>query len=69
MVHDGIYLTVGPNPRTPGLPKLLAVITRGQPQIGDMSVLVLSVEAVNSMKEAKTWYRRMMHERPWEQRQ
>lgn len=66
MAEDTMYLTVDRDREKGGM---IAVITRGQPQLGDESVVILSVERFKNMKEAKTWYRRMRVERPWEARQ
>lgn len=65
MAEDQIYLTVDTNPNGPGL---VAVMTQGQPQLGDEHCVVLSLELVKNMKEAKIWFRRMKVERPWELR-
>lgn len=65
MAEDTIYLTVGDNPKGIGL---LAIISRGQPQLGDDHCTLLTLEVVKNMKAAKAWYRRMKIERPWEAR-
>jgi hypothetical protein len=67
--EDKIYLTVAKNKRKPQKDGYVAVITRGQMQEGDNDVIVLDVEVVSGMKEAKKWFEQMMVERPWEQRQ
>ena len=64
MAESKTYLTVGDDPKG----RLLAVISEGQPQLGDANVTVLSVKPVKNMKEAKAWYRQMKMERPWEAR-
>ena len=65
MSETKFYLTTCPAPKGEGL---LAVISLGSPQRGDESVTVCTVEIVPNIKSAKRWYRRMMIERPWEQR-
>ena len=65
MAEDRIYLTVDKNPKGNGL---LAVISQGQPQLGDDDVVVLDVTTVKNMKAARKWYKRMLIERPWELR-
>ena len=65
MAEDHIYLTVDKHPNRKGL---IAVISRGHPQFNDVECLVLSVAAVPNMKAAKTWYKQMKVERPWELR-
>jgi hypothetical protein len=69
MSEDKIYLTVAKSKREPQKDGYVAVITRGQMQEGDSDVIVLDVEVVSSMKEAKRWFHAMMIERPWEPRQ
>ncbi len=66
MSEDTIYLTTGPNPKGPGL---LAIMTRGQMQLGDRHVEVLTLEVVQTYEEARQWFRQMKIERPWETRQ
>lgn len=65
MAESKIYLTTAPNPKGPGL---LAVISRGQPQLGDLDVTVLDMEVCGTEDEARNWYQRMLIEKPWEQR-
>lgn len=65
MVEHRVYLTYGPNPKGKGL---LAVISQGQPQFGDIQTIILNVEIVPNRKAAKVWYRKMLVERPWEVR-
>ena len=65
MAENRMYLTTAPNPNGKGL---LAIISQGQPQLGDVNVTVLTLEIVKNMKEVKSWYRRMKIERPWEAR-
>jgi len=60
-----MYLTVDHDREKGGM---IAVISLGQPQLGDTHVTVLSVERVKNMKQAKAWYRQMKLERPWEAR-
>lgn len=66
MAEDRMYLTVDQDRENGGM---IAVITLGQPQVGDKNVTILSVERVRNMKQAKSWYRRMKVERPWQTRQ
>lgn len=66
MSEDRIYLTVGDDPKGRGL---IAVMSQGQPQLGDAHCTVLTIEIVKNMKQAKAWFRRMKDERPWETRQ
>ena len=68
MAQDRIYLTVGREKRKPQNDGYIAVISQGQPQLGDEEVTVLSVEIVKNMKAAKAWYKRMCIERPWVRR-
>ena len=68
MAEGKIYLTVSPEKRQPQNDGYIAVLSDGSPQFGDETT-VLSVEIVKNMKEAKTWMRRMLTERPWETRQ
>lgn len=65
MAEDAMYLTVGDDPEGRGK---LAIITIGQPQLGDERCTVLTLEIVKNMKAARAWYRRMKIERPWEAR-
>ena len=65
MAEREIYLTTDRNPKGSGL---LAIISQGQPQLGDMNCTVLTLEVVQNRKAAKKWFRRMMVERPWEER-
>jgi len=65
VAEQQFYLTTDQNPNGKGL---LAVITLGHPQRGDENVVVCSVEVVKNHKAAKQWYRRMLVERPWEER-
>lgn len=65
MAEDRIYLTVDNNPNGRGL---LAVMTQGHPQFGDKECVVLTLEVVKNMKEAKRWFKRMKIEQPWEVR-
>lgn len=65
MAENEIYLTVGKNPKGDGL---LAIMSEGQPQMGDEKCTVLTLEVVKDMEEARTWFERMKVERPWEER-
>lgn len=65
MAMDEIYLTVDKNPSGPGC---LAVISRGQPQLGDEDVVILDCGVFPSKWAARKWYRRVAAERPWETR-
>ena len=58
------YLTCGPNPKGKGI---LAIISKGSPQRGDMQITVCDLEICENMKAAKKWYKRQMKSRPWEQ--
>lgn len=64
-MESSIYLTVGQDEKG----KMLAIISQGQPQLGDQNVIILDVKRVKNMKEARAWYRQMRIERPWETRQ
>lgn len=66
MAENKIYLTWDKNPKGAGL---LAIISQGQPQLGDKNCTVLTLEVVPNAKAAKKWFRRMAQERPWETRQ
>jgi len=66
MAEDTMYLTVNENPDGPGL---IAVITMGQPQLGDKCVVVLDVTIVPDIAAADAWYEREKIEKPWETRQ
>lgn len=68
MAEDRIYLTVSREKRQPQNDGYLAIISSGQPQLGDDETTVLTLEVVKNMKEAKAWYRRMKIEQPWVQR-
>lgn len=61
-----IYLTVSREKQEKGY---LAVLSYGQPQLGDKSCTVLDCTWVKNMKEAKEWKRKLENERPWETRQ
>jgi hypothetical protein len=63
VAEDKIYVTIDKNPRGPGV---LAVISQGQPQLGDQEVTILTFEVLPNRKAAKQWFRRMKVERPWE---
>lgn len=65
MAESEIYLTVDKNPKGDGL---LAIMSEGQPQMGDEKCTVLTLEVVKDMEEARTWFERMKVERPWEER-
>lgn len=65
MSLDHIYLTVEREKRQPQNDGYIAVISQGQPQFGDEKVVILDVEVVKNMKEAKAWYKRMKLEQPW----
>lgn len=66
MSEGKIYLTVGKNPKGKGL---LAIMSMGQPQLGDAECTILTVEIVKNQKQARKWFERMAQERPWEMRQ
>lgn len=71
-MNGHLYLTVGREKewnQTHTLYGFIAVISEGQPQLGDEHCTILDVEIVQSMKEAKAWFKRMKIERPWEPRQ
>lgn len=69
MAEDKIYLIVDREKRQPENDGYVAVISMGNPQLGDKNIIVLDVEIVKNMKEAKIWYRKMKIKRPWETRQ
>lgn len=69
MSADQLYLTVAQEKRQPQNDGYIAVITQGNYQAGDDPVIVLTLEIVQNMKDAKAWFRRMQVERPWETRQ
>jgi hypothetical protein len=64
MAEDRIYLTVDREKRQPQNDGYVAVISMGQPQLGD-DCTVLDVEIVKNMKEAKAWFKKMKDEQPW----
>lgn len=66
MSEDAYYLTVNKDNKAGGL---IAVITLGQPQLGDQNVHVCSVSRQPSVKAAKRWYREQLKTKPWETRQ
>jgi hypothetical protein len=68
MAEDKIYLTVSRDKRQPQNDGYIAVISQGQPQLGDNTCTVLDVELVKNMKEANAWFKRMKIDRPWETR-
>lgn len=68
MAEHQIYLTVDRQKRQPQNDGYVAVISQGSPQFGDGETIVLDVEVVKNMKEARRWYKRMLVERPWEAR-
>lgn len=66
MAEDRMYLTVDKDPHGRGL---IAIITQGHIQRGDKNCTVLTLEVgFKNMKAAKTWYKQMKIERPWETR-
>jgi hypothetical protein len=69
MAEDRIYLTVAREKRQPQNDGYMAVLSRGSPQLGDKTVVVLDVTIVQSMKEAKAWKKRQLETCPWETRQ
>jgi hypothetical protein len=69
MAENKMYLTVDREKRKPQNDGYVAVISMGSPQLGDENVVILDVEIVKNMKEAKAWYKRMIVEKPWETRQ
>lgn len=71
MSEDRLYLTVGRKKewnQTHTLYGYIAVISLGQPQLGDERTIICDVEVVDNMKQAKQWFKRMKVERPWEPR-
>lgn len=68
MAEDQMYLTVARKKRQPQNDGYIAIISRGQPQLGDEEITVLTLEVVKNMKEAELWYRRMKIEQPWVRR-
>jgi hypothetical protein len=63
-MENQLYLTTDKMPD--GRPGLLAVISKGSPQLGDLNVEVLDLEIVASQEEADSWFKQMIVERPWE---
>jgi hypothetical protein len=61
-----LYLTVSPDKRQPQNDGYVAIISEGSPQKGDKDIKVLSIKIVSEQDEAKTWFKRMIIERPWE---
>lgn len=68
MAQNRMYLTVDRERCQPENDGYIAVISMGQPQLGDEECTVLDVEVVKNMKEAKAWYKRMKIEQPWVRR-
>jgi hypothetical protein len=64
LAEDQYYLTWSVHPRERGL--FIAVISLGSPQLGDKNVKVLDVETVRSPAEARSWMKRQMKTKPWE---
>ncbi len=65
MAEHVIYLTTGKNPKGDGL---VAIASRGQPQLGDVTCSILAVEVVPDVEAAEKWFEKMRVERPWEAR-
>lgn len=65
MAENRMYLTVDREKRKPQNDGYVAVISLGSPQRGDEECVILDVEVVKNMKEAKAWYKRMRIEQPW----
>lgn len=65
---NGFYLTVGKEKRQPENDGYIAVISSGHFRRGDEQTILLDVEIVQNMKEAKKWFKRAIIERPWEPR-
>ena len=68
MAENKIYLSVAKTKRQPENDGYVAVISQGHIQHGDKECIVLDVEVVKNMKEAKRWYKKALIERPWEPR-
>jgi len=68
MAEDHYYLTVARERRQPQNDGYIAVISLGQPQLGDDHVTVCDVEVVPNMKAARKWFKRQVAEKPWEPR-
>lgn len=65
MTEARIYLTIDRKKRQPENDGYVAIISQGSPQLGDQETIVLDVEIVKNMKEAKAWFKRMKVEQPW----
>jgi len=60
----GLYLAYGPHPNQAD--KILAVCTDGSPhQAEHEEVVVLTIETVDTVEQAKAWFQRVMIEEPW----
>ena len=68
MAENRIYLTMDREKRQPENDGYIAVISMGQPQFGDTDIVVLYVNVVKNMKEARAWFKRMKVEQPWVRR-
>lgn len=49
--------------------EFVAVLSFGQPQLGDENPVIVDVNAFKTKRECRAWFRRMKKERPWETRQ
>lgn len=67
MSEDQLYLTVALKKRQPENDGYLAVISQGNPQLGDKQTTVLTVEVVENMEAARRWFKQQCEERPWEE--
>ncbi len=63
-IRHGLYLTTG---RTED-GRLIAICADGTPLLGHDPVTVLTLECVQSIREAKQWFKKVKLERPWETR-
>jgi hypothetical protein len=68
MAQDKMYLTVDKQKRQPENDGYIAVISLGQPQLGDQEVTILGIKVVKDRKEAEAWFERAKIEQPWELR-
>lgn len=66
MAEDRYYLTTDDDPKGRGL---IAIITLGSPQAGDEHCTVCTLEVgFATQKEAEAWFKRMLVEQPWNER-
>lgn len=68
MAEDEIYMTISTKRRQPQNDGYVAILTKGQPQLGDKEIVVLTMTILEHLKDAKKWHDQMLKERPWEVR-